>query len=353
MADTRRNEAIGDKMKASITAFDYALPTNTLENEELAREFAGWSAEKIFSKTGIRIRHIVEKDQCASDLAIEAANKLFCRGICSPDSIDYLLFCTQSPDYLLPTTACIIQHRLGLPTSCGALDFNLGCSGFIYGLGLAKALIESGQAKNILLLTADTYSKFINPMDKSVRTLFGDAAAATFVTAIESETPLIGPFVYGTDGSGAENFIVPTSALRSRFDAGASLHKDESGNSRTVNDIFMNGPEIFNFTLRVVPGTVSALLRMGKLRIDEIDLFIFHQANRFMLDHLQKKLNLPPEKFVISMEDVGNTVSCSIPIACKMAVDGGKLKPDALLMLVGFGVGYSWGGALVHYLPNG
>ena len=333
-------------MKAAINAIEYALPSDILDNEALAGNFKGWSAEKIFSKTGIRGRHIAREDQCASDLAVEAAQKLFVRGVCDPHDIDFLLFCTQSPDYLLPTSACIIQHRLGLATGCAAFDFNLGCSGYIYGLGLAQALIESGQARKVLLLTADTYSKFINKNDKSVRTLFGDAASATYLNAVDSSSPLLGPFSYGTDGSGAENLIVPTGGLRRRFVAEACVHVDESGNARTANDLYMNGPEIFNFSIRVVPSTVSELLKKANIRIGDIDLFIFHQANKFMLDHLRMKLDLPVEKFMISMEDIGNTVSSSIPIAIKMAADEGKLTLNHVVMLVGFGVGYSWGGTL-------
>jgi 3-oxoacyl-[acyl-carrier-protein] synthase III len=335
-------------MRAFVAAIHYALPEAVLDNEQLASEYEGWSAEKIYAKTGILERRIAAPGECASDLAMRAAQALIQDESLDPSSVDFLLYCTQTPDYILPTTACVLQHRLGLPTTCGAFDFNLGCSGYIYGLGLAKALIESGQASKILLLTADTYSKLLNQADKSVRTLFGDAATATLVVAREQET-LIGPFVYGTDGAGADNLIVPAGGMRRPAEPAAELLADGSGNARTVNDLYMNGAEIFNFTLRMVPAAVEQLLAKAGIGQDSVDLFVFHQANRFMLDHLQRKLGIPTAKFVFAMEQVGNTVSSSIPIALNQAEERGQLTPGALAMLVGFGVGYSWGATLIRW----
>lgn len=335
-------------MKAFLAAVRSVLPEASLDNEALASQYEGWSASKILEKTGIRSRRIAAPHECASDLAVRAAQTLMDATGLEPASVDFLLYCTQTPDYLLPTTACVLQDRLGLSTSCGALDFNLGCSGYVYGLGLAKALIESGQARTVLLLTADTYSKLINPADKSVRTLFGDAACATLIVAGD-QASLVGPFVYGTDGAGAENLIVPTGGMRRPTQSHAPLTSDESGNARTVNDLYMNGAEVFNFTLRVVPTAVAELLRRADISADAVDLFVFHQANRFLLDHLRRKLRIPTERFVIDLEDVGNTVSCSIPLALERAQLQGRLAPGALVMLVGFGVGYSWGATLVRW----
>jgi 3-oxoacyl-[acyl-carrier-protein] synthase-3 len=335
-------------MKAYLAAVRTALPEAELPNEQLASEYPGWSADKIHAKTGIATRHIAAPGECASDLAVRAARLLMEQESIDPSCVDFLLYCTQTPDYILPPTACILQHRLGLPMSCGALDFNLGCSGYIYGLGLAKALIETGQAQTILLLTADTYSKLINPADKSVRTLFGDGAAATLVKA-GGEDSSIGPFVYGTDGAGACNLIVPTGGMRRPVVFQAELLPDDSGNARTVNDLYMNGTEVFNFTLRRVPEAIQQLLAKAGMVQEAVDLFVFHQANRFMLDHLRRKLHIPVEKFVIAMEEVGNTVSSSIPIALEQAQKTGQLTRRALVMLVGFGVGYSWGATLIRW----
>jgi 3-oxoacyl-[acyl-carrier-protein] synthase-3 len=337
-------------MHAAIEAIEFFLPETILSTAQLAAEFPEWSVEKIDSKTGILERHITAPDECASDLAVHAVQKLFDSGACPPESIDYLLFCTQSPDYFLPTTACILQDRLGLPTTCGALDFNLGCSGYIYGLGLAQGLIASGQAAHVLLITAETYSKFIHARDKSVRTIFGDAAAVTLLTGTESEEPFLGPFIYGTDGRGAQNLIVKTGAARAaRTPESALLTQDKSGNMRAEDNLFMDGAEIFTFTLEAVPQSVAALLAKSNHKLDDIDLFVFHQANKYMLNHLRNKLNVPAEKFLIGMRHCGNTVSATIPIALKQAQQEGRLKPGSLVMLVGFGVGYSWGATLLRW----
>lgn len=336
-------------MKAVLRGIDVYFPQTILSNEELARGESGWSAQKILKKTGIKERRIAFPDECASDMGIAAAERLFESGICDRSSIDFLLFCTQSPDFFLPTTACLMQERLGLPSSCGALDFNLGCSGYVYGLALAKALIESGQAKNLLLVTAETYSKYIHAQDWSVRTIFGDGASATLLCPVHSNEDFIGPFVYGTDGTGGENLIVPTGGMRKPPIPQAELTADDNGNHRTINNLFMDGPEIFNFTLQVVPQTLKELLNKSRKSMEDIDLFVFHQANAFILEHLRQKLKIPKEKFVFVMEDYGNTVSSTIPIALEHLKSTGKLEAGQLLMLIGFGVGYSWGGALLRW----
>ena len=337
-------------MHASVSAIEYYLPEKTVSTEDLAAEFPEWTVAKIDQKTGIRDRHIAAQGECSSDLGVAAAKKLFESGACQPGEIDYLLFCTQSPDYFLPTTACLIQDRLGIPTTAGALDFNLGCSGFVYGLGLAEGLISSGQATRLLLLTAETYSKFLHIGDRSARTIFGDAGAATLLVACKAEVPLIGPFVYGTDGRGGPNLVVPSGGMRLPRTAESGVpFEDASGNVRSQDNLYMNGAEIFTFTLDAVPESVEALLKKAGLALADIDLFAFHQANKYMLEHLRKRLKIAPEKFQLTMGHCGNTVSSTIPIALKHAVLEGRLHPGDLVMLVGFGVGYSWGAALVRW----
>jgi 3-oxoacyl-[acyl-carrier-protein] synthase-3 len=338
-------------MQAAITGIEFFLPRRTVSTSQLAAEFPEWDVDKIESKTGISNRHIADDGECSSDLAFNAAQKLFETGACSPADIDYILLCTQSPDYFLPTTACLLQARLGIPTTAGALDFNLGCSGFVYGLGLARGLIDSGQARKILLLTAETYSKFIHVNDKSVRTIFGDGAAATLVEAVEIRDPAVGPFVFGTDGRGANNLIVPTGGFRcARTPESAVLRKDKGGSWRTGDNLFMEGTEIFGFTLDVIPRCVGDLLAKSGKTKDDIDLFVFHQANLFMLEHLRKRLGISEQKFCIEMRESGNTVSSTIPIALRLASENGKLKKGDCCMLVGFGVGYSWGATIIHWL---
>ena len=333
-----------------ITHISYFLPEKTLTNDDLAIEYeSSWNSKKIYKKTGIKSRHIATTET-TSQLAARAAKKLFSESGFPKDKIDFLLLCTQSPDYFLPTTACIVQDMLGLPTSCGAFDFNLGCSGFVYGLAIAKGLIAGGMAKNVLLLTVETYTKYIHPKDKSVRTIFGDGAAATLITHEEGDPCKIGEFVFGTDGKGASNLIVPAGAMAMpKSDETAEETVDEQGNVRSLNNLYMNGPEIFNFTLDIVPDTVKSLLARAKLSMDDIDLFVFHQANKFMLDSLRDKIGIPEEKFYLDMEDKGNTVSATIPIAMKDALDEGRIRRGDRLMLVGFGVGYSWAGCIVEW----
>ena len=336
-------------ISAAITAIDYYLPERTLSNRELAAEFPDWSVEKIAEKTGIDSRHVVAAAECSSDLAAAAAERLFEGGV-DRASIDYVLFCTQSPDYFLPTTACLLQERLGISTNAGALDFNLGCSGFVYGLGLAKGLIETGQAARVLLLTGETYSRMLAPGDRSVRTIFGDGGSASLIEAIETAPgapPMIGPFVYGTDGRGARNLIVERGAFRAPIAAGNGRHAAQGG--PLAPTLFMDGGEIFAFTLSTVPGALDELLRRAGIAAGDVDLFAFHQANRHMLEHLRKKSRIPEDRFLVCLSGCGNTVSATIPIALREAQRAGRLKRGAVIALVGFGVGYSWAAALCRW----
>ncbi len=326
----------------------YYLPERILTNEELAGLYPGWTADKIFDKTGIRTRHVSADGETAGDLAEQAAKQLFSEYGIDPLSINFILLATQSPDYFLPTTACMLQSRLGIPTTAGALDFNLGCSGFVYGLAVAKGLIASGVASKILFITADTYSKYVHPMDKSARTIFGDGAAATLIGASDAEN--IGQFVLGTDGRGYDKLIVPAGGMRMACsDSTSAEQTDESGNIRSQNNLFMDGMEIFNFTITTVPKTVKEALEKNGVTLEGIDLFVFHQANKYMLDFLCKKCKIPAEKFYMNFADCGNTVSASIPIALARAVQDGTLKPGMKVMLVGFGVGLSWGATIITW----
>lgn len=337
--------------RAAIKAIRSYLPDEKLTNEQLARDYQDWDVDKIFKKTGISERRITALGECASDLGVIAAQKIFDTGTCSPEDIEFLLFCTQSPDYFLPTTACIMQDRLGLRTSCGALDFNLGCSGFVFGLALAKGLIESGLISNLLLITAETYTKFINRKDRSVRTLFGDGASATFISTVDTDEEAIGPFVFGTDGKGANNLIVRAGGLRLPLSPETAIERDDgTGNLRSAQNLFMDGPEIFNFSLQTVPIAVKQLLEKTRMTLPQVDYFVFHQASKFMLDRLRKKIKIPEEKFCINMENYGNTVSATIPMALEIALEQGEIRNNDKVMLVGFGVGYSWAAAMIKII---
>ena len=331
-------------MNAFIKGISYYLPEYVLTNEELIKDFPEWSVEKVAAKIGIKERHIATDDVCASDLAVKAAEKLIEEYNIDRQSIDFVLLCTQSPDYFLPTTACLIQEKLKLATSIGALDFNLGCSGFVYGLSLAKGLIFGGIAKNVLLITAETYSKHLHPKDKGNRTIFGDAATATLIST--DGFAEIMNFSLGTDGRGAENLIVKTGGARCP-EKQNDLTFDDANNPVSSDYLFMNGSEIFNFTLEAVPLLVADTLKKNHLTQSEINMFVFHQANKYMMNFLRKILKISEDRFYYYMENVGNTVSSTIPIALKEAQTQNCLNDNVLI--AGFGVGYSWAGTVLKF----
>jgi 3-oxoacyl-[acyl-carrier-protein] synthase-3 len=334
-------------MQSFISCISVFLPEKKLTNEILNIEFPEWSVEKISNKTGIYQRSIAGDDEFVSDLAIGAALNLFEEHSIDKNIIDFILLCTQSPDYFLPTTACIVQDKLGLPTTCGALDFNLGCSGFVYGLALANGLIAGQLAKNVLLITSETYTKYINSEDKSNRTIFGDAAAACLVSS-EKPLGLINKFVFGTDGSGADNLLVKNGGRRF-VDLNGVNEYSEGGFIKNNNNLFMNGQEIFKFTAASVPILVEECLIKNELELVDIDLFIFHQANKFMLDYIRRKINIPQEKFFIHIENIGNTVSSTIPIAISEALIEGKITKGSKVLIAGFGVGYSYAATVLKF----
>lgn len=336
-------------IKAKVKALGKYLPEKVLSNEQLADEFPSWSVEKIYEKTGIKKRHISAEEETCSYMAIQAAEDLFEKNNIAREDIDYILLCTQSPDYLLPTTACIVQNKLNIPKTAGALDFNLGCSGYIYGLSLAKGLIESHQAKNVLLVTSEMYSKYINNKDKSVRTLFGDAATATLIGAVESEHDLIHSFVFGTDGNGADNLVVPHGGSKKPISSLSNEeYEDSHGNIRSPKNLYMNGAEILTFTLLNVPKSINAILEKAAISKENINKVIFHQANRFMLDKLKKKIGFSDEQFLVSYEHYGNTVSSTIPLGIINGIDNKEIDSTHNILVCGFGVGYSWGGCIIE-----
>ncbi len=332
---------------AAIRAISYYLPEKIMDNAALVKEFGTWTEDKIYLKTGIRERHVVT-DELVSDLAAAAGEKLFAETGIDRNEIDFLLLCTECPDYFLPATACIVQDRLGLKKTTGALDFNLGCSGFIYGLALARGLIAGGIARKVLLLTADTLSRTVHPMDKSTRTIFGDAAAATLIEA--SEEGRIGDFVLGTDGSGRDKLIIPAGAwAQPRTAETAETKTNRWGNTRSAENLYMNGPEVLAFTLATVPGAVQEVLDIHGMKLEDVDLFVFHQASLLLLEHLRKEIGIVQEKFFLNMECKGNTVSATIPMALRDAVDQGRIRSGDRIMVVGFGVGYSWGTTMLRW----
>lgn len=332
--------------EAYIKGISYYLPEQVYTNDDLVRDFPEWSVDKVMNKVGVETRHIAAENETAGDMAEKAARKLFEEYAVEPADIDFLLLCTQSPDYFLPSTACVLQNRLGIPTSAGAFDYNLGCSGCIYGMAVAKGLIVAGIAKNVLLLTAETYNKYLHSDDKSNRSIFGDGAAACLIST--EGFAKIGEFVLGTDGAGANNLIVKTGAARCKEATGDSV-EDSEGHIWRDDYLYMNGGAIFNFTLDAVPAMMKLLLEKSRLNKDNIDYYVFHQANHFMLSTIRKMCLLPKDKFYMDMTHVGNTVSSTIMIGLKECIKNNTIQAGMKVMCCGFGVGLSWGGTVLEF----
>lgn len=331
---------------AYLKAISYYLPNDVLSNNDINRLFPEWSVDKISSKTGIYNRHIAAQDETAGDMGVKAAEQLFAEHNISRGDIDFVILCTQSPDYFLPTTACIIQNRLNLNKTVGVIDITMGCSGYVYGLSIAKGLIVSDSAKNVLLITSETYTKYINPKDKNNRTIFGDGASASLITLNGNEViGSIGNFVFGTDGAGSEHLIVRNGASRFPLKNGVDIVSNDSVYERNDNNLYMNGKEIFNFTATQVPILVEETLKKNDISFNQIDLFVYHQANEYMMNFIRRKMSIPEDKFYIYLKDVGNTVSSTIPIALYHAIKDGKAKNNVLL--AGFGVGLSMASTVI------
>lgn len=332
--------------EAAVKAISVYLPEGVLDNAELVRQFGTWTENKIYGKTGVSERRVVG-DEKVSDLAAAAGERLFEEHGIDRGSIDFLLLCTECPDYFLPATACIVQNRLGLRKDAGALDYNLGCSGFIYGLALAKGLVLGGMARRVLLITAETITRTIHPQDKSTRTLFGDAAAATLVES--SAERGIGEFVLGTDGSGAERLIIPAGAWARPSSPETRVEtKNKWGNVRTLENLYMDGPEILKFSMEVAPDCMNDTLERNGTSLEALRLVVLHQASHMMLVKLRELLAIPEEKFVFNIEKYGNTVSSTIPIALYDSMRSSRLGKGDSVLVMGFGVGLSWGGTVLH-----
>lgn len=331
---------------AYIKAISYYLPKKVVTNDELLQEFPEWSVDKVAAKVGVSLRHLAAVDETAGDMAEKAARKLFEEYGIDPKSIDFVMLCTQSPDHFLPSTACILQHRLGIPTSAGAFDYNLGCSGCVYGITMANSFVKSGMAKNVLVLTAETYNKYLHPSDKSNRSIFGDGAAACLVST--EGIAEIGESVLGTDGSGAEHLIVKTGAARCKEKTG-NVTVDEDGHECYDDYLYMNGSAIFNFTLDAVPTMMSQVLEKNNMQKEDVDYYVFHQANKFMLNTIRKVCVLPKDKFYVNLTETGNTVSSTVLIALKECLDKKTIEPGMKVMIAGFGVGLSWGGTVLIF----
>jgi len=337
-------------MKAIIAGIDRALPERRVTNADLAREHPDWDMEKIAERAGVLERRVCASDETALDLGQRASEALLERLTVPRSDVGALIVCTQSPDHIMPPNACLLQHRLELPTSIPAFDFTLACSGYVYGLFLAKSLITSGASDSILLVTADSYSRYLHPDDRSTVTLFGDGGAATLVRGAEAGSAGIGDFCLGTDGGSADIFAIQAGGARlPRSPETAVSTVDPGGSTSSPEHIAMDGARVLAFVRKRVPAVVDELLTKTNESLDDIDLVIFHQGSAMTLDYVERWLSLPPEKTFRNIATVGNTVSASIPIALRDAELAGRLESGMRVLLVGFGVGLSWGACRVNW----
>ncbi len=337
-------------MKACIAGIEIDLPQRVVTNADLAREHPDWDMDKIAERTGVLERHVCADDETALDIGQRASERLLERLKLSPNDVGGVIFCTQTPDHILPGNSGLLQDRLKLPTSIPAFDIAHGCSGYVYGLFIAKSLIMSGAAKSILLVNADSYLRLLHPDDRSTITLLGDGDTASLIHAVEEGPGEIGEFSMGSDGGNADIFMIEAGGARvPRSAETCQPIVDSTGSVRTAEYVKMDGPAVLAFVCKRVPPMVEELLEKVGHGMEVVDLVVPHQASALSLDYIQRWLELPNEKSVCNMSDVGNLASASIPAALRKEELAGRLRPGMKVMLVSFGVGLSWGACLVDW----
>jgi 3-oxoacyl-[acyl-carrier-protein] synthase III len=327
---------------AYIKAMAYRLPEERLTNEDLYSRFGEKAVRSIAKMSGITERRIASPGQTAADLATLAAQQLLAEQDCDPHSIDLLVFTSQTPDYQIPATACVLHERLGLRLNCACFDVNQGCSAFPYSLSIANGLLETGAADRALVLNADAITQVLYPRDRALVTLHGDAAVATLLDRSPGGGRLHG-FHFGTDGTGWKHIVMPVSGARAKRTADTSREiVTETGSVTTAEHLQMNGPAVFHFTMSTVAEAIQFALAKWNWTVEDCQLVLLHQANKTMLDMIYRDLNVPPEKRFYFMEQVGNAAGASSPMLLAEALRQGKVKPGDKLVLSGFGNGLSW-----------
>jgi 3-oxoacyl-[acyl-carrier-protein] synthase-3 len=335
-------------MGVIIKQIEYYLPEKVVTNLELAQKNPEWNIERIEEKSGVKKRHVAGPDQTALDLAIKAVEKLFASGGISKDQIDAIIFCTQSQDYIMPANSFLIHKHFNFKQNVWTFDYNLACSGYTFGLAITRGIIETGLAKNVLLINSETYSKYLNPKDRSTNILFGDGAAASVISS--ENTRGIIDVILSSSGEKFDTFYIPAGGMKlPKSIQTKETSVDRSGNVKNLENIHMNGFAVWKFISKNVSEQINTLLERNHLSVNDIDLFVFHQASKLTIDSLVKMLKLDKEKVFMNLKNVGNTVSASIPIALKDAELSGRLKKGNLILLSGFGVGLSWGSIIMKY----
>lgn len=319
-----------------IEGISTCVPPRVIENSAAASIHGEEEVRKVVGMAGVQRRRVVDSGTCASDLCAQAATPLLERLGWEAESIDALIMVTQSPDYLLPSTACLVHKSLGLGSDCAAFDVGLGCSGYPYGLYLASAMISSGGHDRVLLLHGETPSLFVAPEDRATSLLFGDAGSATALSRSHGSAPSY--FGLGTDGRGYDGLIIRGGGFRQRH---PDVERDRY--------LYMDGAAIFNFTIERVPPLIQSTLQQAGLSVADVDAFLFHQSNQFIMRYLMKKCGLQPEKVPISLADFGNTGGVSIPLTATVTYAPLASRSSMRMMAVGYGVGLSWSSALFEF----
>jgi 3-oxoacyl-[acyl-carrier-protein] synthase III len=317
-----------------IAGISTCTPPRSVDNLALGEAFDPTEVRKVVQMAGIRHRRIADASVTSADLCFEAAQRLLQKLDWDPASITGLIFVTQSPDYFLPSSSCLIHQALGLSDQCAAFDMGLGCSGYPYGLYLGATMLRGGGHPRILVLQGETPSRFTSPDEHATSLLFGDVGSATALEYAPGETSPAS-FCLHTDGSGAMGLVIPGGGFRDREAANARDHR-----------LYMDGAAIFNFTIKRVPSLIRDTLELAQARVEDVDSFVFHQSNRFIMKHLMKKCGLPPERVPFTIEENGNCGGASVAITMTRKLDAVRER-DLRVLMIGYGVGLSWGSALM------
>lgn len=335
-------------MNTRIQTIEYYLPEQAITNDDFARRHPEWDMSAVEQRAGVEVRYFSAPDETALDLAEKACRKLLEKDSQVLSNVGAIIFCTQTPDHVLPSNACLLHGRLGLAEEVFAFDVAMGCSGFVNSLSLAHGFVQSQQAERVLLITADTLSKRVSEDDRSVAVLFGDGAAATI--AVKSNEPGLIDVESATAGKYWDRIMIPAGGGRIPYSEQTSIpEQDSRGNVRTKNDVWMDGLSVLGLVNTRVPSQIQKLLQRNQFTIDDVGLFVFHQASKVTLDSLAARLKIKPERHFHNVAQVGNTVSASIPIALKDAENAGRLSSGDLVLISGFGVGLAWATALLRW----
>jgi 3-oxoacyl-[acyl-carrier-protein] synthase-3 len=327
-----RSSVSGVAIRGIVTC----VPDRVFDNVKDTTAFPPAEVRKVVAMAGVAQRRVVDEATCSTDLCYTAAEALLADLDWRPESIDGLIMVTQTPDYFMPSSSCMLHHRLGLSPSCAAFDVGLGCSGYVYGLWLASMMLRTGGLRRVLLVHGETPTRYASEDDRAVSLLFGDAGSATALEIGDDGDALESSFVLHTDGAGHGDLIVEAGGFRDRF-----------CEDRRAHFVKMNGANVFNFTIKSIPPLIKDTLQLAGRRQDEVDYYVFHQSNRFIIKHLIQTCGLPSERVPIVLDRYGNAGGPSLPLTITQGLADDAGRRPLTLMLLGYGVGLSWGAALV------